>query len=420
MQIEYNNEIKERFVPIAYDEILRGCVEYLVIKESLEYATLAKSLRLYYHHRFYKELQKLKENYRPFNPDNDVIISPLSEEELKRKEKALFAHVTPILNHANYEILTKEALHEIMNKTSPYGVKVSVDFDDFEEIQLYFRGESFQKKTKRDPRKLYLKRITYEEPLYRRLFLILKPKHIDARAKEIAQAEGKKFDKVRKKLLKKNPLLFIDASNKSIYIKIFKNIPQVDLETLFPNIKVKMALFDKVKLGVFGGGGTIGGGSTLIAKLSVAAIEPVSALMALGAFGGILWRLIKEVFSRRAHYMARLAKNLYFHSLDNNEGALNYMIELATQEESKEALLAYVFLAQTPMTKEDLDEAIELFVRETYKIEMDFEVEDGLKKLQSLGILNYHDEKYSVVSAQSALELLDVHRLELMKETITA
>jgi hypothetical protein len=82
------------------------------------------------------------------------------------------------LKHANYEILTKEALLETMNKTSPYGVEVSVDFDDFEEIQLYFRGESFQKETKRDPRKLYLKTITHAEPLYRRLFLIIKPKHI--------------------------------------------------------------------------------------------------------------------------------------------------------------------------------------------------------------------------------------------------
>jgi hypothetical protein len=98
--------------------------------------------------------------------------------------------------------------------------------------------------------------------------------------------------------------------------------------------------------------------------------------------------------------------------------ALNYVVELAAREESKEALLAYVFLAQSPMTKEDLDEAIELFARETYKIEMDFEVDDGLKKLQSLGILGYGDNKYFVVDPTKALELLDVHRLELTRETL--
>jgi hypothetical protein len=414
MQITYNNEIKERFIPISYDEILKGCLKYFSIDDAQEYTRVAKSIHLYYYHLFYHELQKLKDSYTPFNPDSDVVTSFLNEEEYQEKEASLFAHIIPILNHANYEILTQEALQETMNKTSPYGVEVSVDFDDFEEIQLYFRGESHQTESRRDPRKLYLKTITHIEPVYRRLFLIIKPKHIDTRAAEIAKKEGKDVAKVRKKLLKQNPLLITDSSNRSIYIKLFKNIPQIDLEMLFPNTKVKMTLFDKVKLGVLGGGGTVGGGSTLIAKLSAAAIDPISALMALGAFGGILWRQVKEVFTRRTHYMAQLAKNLYFHNLDNNAGALNYMIDMAGEEESKEALLVYLFLSQNAndMNKEKLDSAIEIYVSETYGIEMDFEVDDGLDKLRSLGILIEEGGVLKVTDPTKALQLLDTNNKE--------
>jgi len=408
MQITYNNEIKERFIPIAYDELLKSCATYLDIKDIDTYQSLSSVIHLYYYQAFYSKLQQLKESYAPFNPDSDVLTLSLTKEEYHDREMSLFAHITPILNHANYEILTQEALQETMNKTSPYGVEVSVDFDDFEKIQLYFRGESIQEDERRDPSKLYLGTKIHSEPLYRRLFIIIKPKHIDTRAKEIAKRDGKDIDKVRKKLLQENPFLITDSSNKSIYIKLFKNIPQMDLEMLFPNTKVKITLFDKIKLGLLGGGGTVGGGSTLIAKLSVAAIDPISALMALGAFGGVVWRQVKEVFTRRTHYMAQLAKNLYFHNLDNNAGALNYMIDMASEEESKETLLVYLFLSQsaTAITKKELDSTIELYIHTTYQIEMDFEVDDGLRKLRTLGLLIEDGEYLSVVESSHAVELL--------------
>ena len=409
MEIAYNNKIKERFIPIAYIEILRGYIEHLHIEDIKSHERFSKALHLYYYNFFYGELQELKKNYQPFNPDSDVVKVSLSNEEYERREKLLFEQITPILNDANYEILTEKMLEETMSKTSPYGVEVSVDFDDFEEIQLYFRGESYQTESKRDPRKLYLKTITHIEPVYRRLFLIIKPKHIDTRAKEIAQKEGKDIEKVKKKLLKEDHLLITDSSNRNIYIKLFKNIPQMDLEMLFPNTKVKITLFDKMKLGVLGGGGTVGGGSTLIAKLTAATIEPISALMALGAFGGILWRQVKEVFTRRTHYMAQLSKNLYFHNLDNNAGALNYMINMASEEESKEALLVYLFLLHkdNPITLDTLDKEIEVYIDKNYNIKIDFEVIDGIEKLQDIGLIIEKDKKFSVVNIDDAINRIN-------------
>jgi hypothetical protein len=406
MEIHYDNTIKERFIPIDYEDILLGYLKYFNNEDNIKYKELSKLIHHYYYQEFYDDLQNLKQSYQPFNPDSDILLSSnITQDEYKRKEELLFKQITPLLNHANYETLTQESLFKTMNKKSPYGVEVSVDFKDFDKIELYFRGESTQTEIKRDPLKLYLKTKTIVEPVYRRLFLIIKPKQLSVRAKEIAQETNGDIKKIKKKLLRTNPLLITDESNRNIYIKLFKNIPQMDLEMLFPNTKVKMTLFDKIKLSVVGGGGTLGGGATLIPKLTTAMIDPISALIAVGAFGGVVWRQVKNVIFRKTYYMAQLAKNLYFHSLDNNAGVLNYMIDMAGEEESKEALLVYLFLSNntTTMTKENLDRAIEKYVKEIYNIEMDFEVDDGIRKLRNLGFLIEKDGKLSVVGLDKAI-----------------
>ena len=409
MKINYNNDIRERFIPISYDEILKGYLRHFDIKDRDRYKELSRAINLYYYYNFYDDLEQLKLNYQPFNPDSDTISTPLTLDEYREREDRLFEEIVPLLNYSNYEILTQDMLESTINKTSPYGVEVSVDFDDFEEIQIYYRGESIQQDRVKDPKKLYLRYKTITLHIYRRLFIIIKPKHIDDRAKEIALRDGKDIEKVKQKLKRQNHLLSTDRANKNIYIKIFKDIPQIDLEMLFPNTKVRMKLFDKLKLGVVGGGGTVGGGATLFGKLSAAAIDPISALLALGAFGGILWRQVKEVLFRRTHYMAQLAKNLYFHNLSNNMGALSYIADMAKDEESKEVLLTSLFLLHqnNPISIDELDREIERYISENYDIEMDFEISDGINKLERLGLIAKSEDKLEILNIDKCIERLE-------------
>ncbi|MEA2028777.1 MAG: hypothetical protein U9N49_07355, partial [Campylobacterota bacterium] len=223
MQIDYNDSIKERFIPIPYDEILSGVLKHFETQEPDSFHLLAHKIHLHYYHHYYATLQELRGLYRCFNPDRDTITNHHDDaQSSNERESKLYGHIAPLLNDANYERLTKEILEETMNRTSPYGVEVSVDFDDFEQIELYFRGESIQMDEIRDPKTLYLKKKQIQEPLYRRLFLIIKPKLLEKRAQEIAQSTGKDIDKVRIKLQKNNPLLITDEANRNIYIKLFK------------------------------------------------------------------------------------------------------------------------------------------------------------------------------------------------------
>ena len=107
--------------------------------------------------------------------------------------------------------------------------------------------------------------------------------------------------------------------------------------------------------------------------------------------------------------MAKLAQNLYFHSLDNNEGALNYLIELAQEEESKEALLVYLFLAKENkfLTAKKIDESIELYIKKVYNIDMDFEISDGMTKVLDLGVVIERDGKFGVLDIDEALKILN-------------
>ena len=408
MEISYNSSILERFIPVAYDELLDRYLKAGSFKEEEEYRRFSLLLRSFYHMRFHKELLGLKQLYLPFNPDADTLtLQTYTHSEYETLKFDLVSKIRPLLNSANYEELTEKSLFEAMNRTSPYGVEVSVDFDDFEDILLFFRGTAHRFDERRTLSTLYLKKEKMRIDVYRRLFILLKPKTLDQRAREISQKEGREFEKVKRRL-KKESIVFSGAhGNERIYLKLFKDIPHADLEMLFPNTKVKMSLQDKLKIGVTGGGGTIGGTATLITKLG-AAIEPFSLIMAVGAFGGVLWRQIKTVFTHRTRYMATLAKNLYFYNLDNNAGVLTYMIDMAEAEECKEALLAYLFISGSsrPLGREELDSQIESYILETYKIPMDFEVDDGVRKLLELGFIEESGGVIRAIGVKEAIERL--------------
>jgi hypothetical protein len=390
MSVHLNNEIQERFIPVAYEELLKATLKHFSFEEQNQYELFASFLRSYYHARFHPDLLELKSLYLPFNPDADTIsLEHYSHEEYVSIKRDLVAKIQPLLNDANYEELTQEALSKALNDISPYGVDVSVDFEDFEDIILYFRGEAKNVKERRTMKSLYLKKETLHVNVYQRLFLLIKPKTLHTRAQEIFAKEGGDLEKIKKKLRKTTPVLVEGDSSERIYLKLFKDIPQADLEMLFPNTKVKITLQDKMKIGVTGGGGTAGGTFTLVTKLS-ATVEPMSLIIALGGFIGVLWRQVKNIFTHQTRYMAALAKNLYFYNLDNNAGVLSYIIDVAEAEESKEALLAYLFLSASKeaINRESLDKKIEAFMLETFKIPMDFEVDDGIEKLLELGIVS--------------------------------
>jgi len=307
-----------------------------------------------------------------------------------------------MLEEANYERISEDDLNEALNKISPYGVQVSVDFEDFSEVALFYRGSAIQQKLYRNWKKFSFKKQPIDILIYRRLFVLLQPKNRQQWIEHFINNKKMSVQKAEKKADEALKVFGISNDNDVVYLKLFKDIPREDLEMQFPNTRIQMRLFDKIKLAVTGGGGTAGGVMATIGKLS-ATIDPISALIAIGGLLGLLWRQISKIFSQRAKYSATLTKNLYFYSLDNNMGALTYLADTAEAEECKEAILAYFFLLVDGETsRANLDQRIESYIQEKYEIPMDFEIDDGLAKLHKSSLLSRSDQLINAIPLAEA------------------
>ncbi len=413
--IHYQADVLERFIPISIDRLITDILNksFFSSKDKPLFKQFQKSYIALFHAQAHEQLLHLKHIYRPFNPDREVLIPPITQVDKPLTE--LKQEMATVLNNANFEKLSEQDLNEALNKISPRGVKVTVNFDEFVEVGLYYRGSAIRTEYHRNWKKIPFKKEAVEMPIYRRLFVMLHPKNKQQWIEHLVSTKKISREKAEKQADEAIEDLGINGEKDVIYLKLFKDIPSADLEMLFPNTKIQMRLFDKIKLGVLGGGGTAGGVMATITKLS-AAIDPISAIMAVGSLLGIIWRQIAKVFSQRAKYSAALTKNLYFYSLDNNMGALTHLVDAAETEECKEALLAYSFLLTGgESSRADLDKRIESYLFEQYDIPMDFEIDDGLQKLQNAGLLESNGNTIRALPLTEANTKLEQHWNNVIK-----
>jgi len=300
---------------------------------------------------YYQKLRALKKLYLPFDPDQQLAIQPMLHADPTRCIDA----VRQLLVAANFAELNQSQIEFALQKTSPYGLDIHIDFSVFSDVILFYQGKSHQQIHIRDWKKLFIGRKTLEIIRYRRLFLILRYRN--------------------------------DTTHPGIQLKLFKDILRPDLEMLFPECKIRMKVFDKIKLAITGGGGTVGGLFATIGKIS-AAISPWTISLAIGGFAMLLWRQVSKIFIQKTRYMATLARNLYFHNLDNNAGALNYLVDLARQQEIREIMLAYGILnLQAIQDIQQLDSACEQWLEQHFKRQTDFDIHDAVKKLRRYALL---------------------------------
>ncbi|MEN8217390.1 MAG: DUF3754 domain-containing protein [Pseudomonadota bacterium] len=419
-------ETRERFIPIGRQEIVADLLAAPhwtdeAKKQFGEFCTIFGAL---YHYKFHARSEELKRCYTPFNPDTDIVSQhDYSDEDKQKLRDTLDEEMRLLLDNANYEELTIEDLNRAIKADSYYGLNVWVDLDDFEKLVVYFRGSAMRVESKRTWYSLFLSEKVFEIPIYKRLFLLLKFKTedqvVDERLEkwkadnpESDEAMAEKFEKkARKQVQKARKNLPTEISDKQVFLKLFKDLPRSDLEMLFPNQEVRLKLFDKIKLALTGGGGTIFGIFTTIGKVAAAATNPILLIGAFVGLIGIIVRQIMNIFNQRTKYMMTLSRNLYFHNLDNNVGVMNYLIDMAEEEEGKEAILAYYFLHSQPdkdYTKEVLDREIEGYLRNKYDTDIDFEVDDGIRKLREEGILTEQEGGIlKVLDLKGASAILD-------------
>lgn len=387
-----------RFIPFRKKDVVTMCVQDGGLGEEAEvlFRQIVLLLQSSYHFEFHKKLEALKDAYAPLNPSKDTREVFPSEADGQLTDK-----LDGLLNDANYDKLSEENLKLAMEQTSLFNLRLQVNFDEFQDVAVYTRGESERRE--------------------------MVPRFMGRFPKPVV---FQSYDRVVLYVRFTNDLAANDFNKPgSTILKLFQNVPKDDIEMLFPNTRLGMRLVDKLILGV---PAVIGGGVVLSTKMGASLIllggllgfyaglrsEPVhldqAALLALvaalGTFGSFIWRQFGKFKTRKLGFMQRLMENLYFRNLDNNAGVFHRLVDDAEEEECKEAILAYYFLLTRPTIRSRalLDESIESWFKSKWQAEIDFEVDDALKKLIDLGLVSLDEDSFLVaVPLEQAREKLD-------------
>ena len=400
---------RNRFIPFRKADIVDMCVDASKLPEAdiNDFRELCQIFEALFHFEFHSRLTKLKTCYAPFNPDADTrSVLKYSPVEKKDLHEQLVEEMTTVLTAANYEKVTAQDLKQALGEESIFQIRLEVDFEDFEDVIFFRRGESMKEETLVKFFGLWKKKFKFTN--YDRVAIYIKFKEADY------------FEKLKRKHLYFEP--------GSAVIKLFHNVPKADLEMLFPNSKVRMKTIDKVIIGV---PAAVSGIIVLVTKLGASLLlvgsvisfwlglkdEEVQIkqqhLIALGAglgtLAGFLFRQINKYKNRKIKFMKALADNLYFKNLDNNAGVFYHLIDTAEEEEFKEAVLAYFFLltAKEPLTKSALDQRIENWLADRWDCHIDFEIGDAIQKLQRLKLITADNDYLRCVPLNSAKQQLD-------------
>jgi hypothetical protein len=383
---------EERFIPVTRHDLLDRLSRPEVWgKEVEEIRTLFRVL-VHWRRLEYSERQRqLVRDYHPFNPDADMKGEPLTEAHRQERQREFLRHIRHLLERGNYIEIPNESIPRLIAEQNPYGIELKVDLSEFEELLIYYRGQT---STIVKPNRLdawVRRKKPVSLPIYQRLFVLLKLKPIELRLREIMKAENVDEKKAAKILRKLRKTLPSTVTGELIYLKLFKFIPRSDLEMLFPNTRVMLKSFDKLRLGITAGGGTTAGVVGTVSKLTAAtAIGPVGWAVALAGLAGIIFRQVTSVFNARTQYMIELNRKLYFHSIANNRSVLAMLTEGGEEEDVKEEALLYTFLVNHPVHESELQhikEGIEHFLSDAYGIKINFDMNDALARLAEDGLV---------------------------------
>jgi hypothetical protein len=382
-------DLREKALPIRPGDLTRLLLAQPGLDEEdrRQLALLGPKLGSYFHNEFYQRLRDLKETYAPLDPDSDYAHiedhTRLATDTLDEEFLSLFEAT---LERANYRPLKLDVIREAVEAPNEIGLNYVPDFTLFEHLRVYARGFTKLTRVTRNARSKFRKRIAVLDA-YQRLIVILKFK------------DG---------LKKLGPHVRSDA----LYLRMFKDVPHVDMEMHLPEqgTKVKMRWLDKAQIV----SPLMVGIPTAAAKLLLAfTISPMmlgTALLAplsagVNSFFG---------FQRAKHkHLSNMIRNLYYLTLANNGSVLTRLIDSAEEEEYKETVLAYFFLwryhdPSSGLRANALDIMVETFLKETTGAEINFEIEDALSKLFRLGFASLDAEGRLVATPiAEAIENLD-------------
>ena len=395
--------MRDQFIPVRKSELVAALLAERPPEQAASLRQLCRILGSIFHYEYFAELDALKDAYFHFNPQH-------AGKAGRRDDPATYAEFSAalrrVLTKANFTEVPAEEVERAYRETALTPVEVHAPVEDYRDIRFFRRGQ--HREQMEIARWFGYRRRSIAADVYDEVVLIA--------ASKPTQVPGDR--KQRKRVRRGRP-------PEGVLIKYFRDIASADLNTLLPNARVIMNARDKWLLGL----PALFGGIPLVLKLAPTlavlfvligirlgytgameqdrlqqALAVMSGVIALGSF--VIHQWLK--YQRQAlRYQIEINEAIYFRNLNNNAGIFDAIIGSAEEQEVKEALLAYFFLLGSPQEQDALDGRIEKWLDERFGLKVDFEVDDGVAKLERLGLLVRNAGLLSVPPVNEALARLD-------------
>ncbi len=385
--------VREPFVPMQTMDLVEFLAQHPALgpSDQANFRQLASLILSLLHHLYRQRHEQLAYAYAPLDPDRDTRLSyvPIPVQRDRMTEE-VFARMQDALKRANYRRLSPADIQQALRAASQWGVRMRVNFRTLQRIEVYARGFVIGKRARRSWQKFF-RFERYDVPLYLRLVVVFRileghksPEHFDSR---------------------------------KVYLRMFKNVPQQDVDMMLPASGIQMSWLDHSKIVL---PSMYAMGMTLWKVLrNVLLLTLVGLFKTVALFFVVLFALgfgVKSMFTysvnTRRRYLLNMAQSLYYQNLDNNAGVMFRLLEDGEQQEACESVLAYfvaavVLAGRKNVTLAEIASQSEAILLEATGISVAFDIEAATRDLVHLGILKMNQEYWTALPMQEAVKELD-------------
>jgi hypothetical protein len=382
------------FIPLARSELTALlCAEpSLSLAERTGIHRLADLLAACFHFEFDRRFRDLREAYFTFDPDTDnTALLKLSAAERQIRLNRLYKDVGALLERARFRHLGRDEIEPALARASDWGIRMDVDFSAFEHVAIFARGDAFQTRTRRGLLTLYRPE-EVEVPVYRRLVLMLK--------------------------LRDHPRLPGPVDTHNVFLKIFKDIPRLDVMMLLPGARVRFNVLDRGRIGLPILSGLAMGLWNFLQDLtqffeSLLLTPNIVWGLAAGSIG-YGYKSFYGYLHLRQRYHLTLTRSLYFQNLDSNAGVLTRLLDEAESQDCMISLLGYWCLwryaGHDGWTAEELDTVMDLYLDRYADLSVQCENGVALQRLRSLSLIEECDGRARAVPLDRAVAAVHAAR----------
>lgn len=398
---------RDGYIAVRKAELAEAIVAAAPPGEAQALADVLKLLGALLHQEAHAELETLKALYDPLDPD-----APASRRDVSvRGFEGFERELGEALARANFVEINPDTVHSRAATRRMTGLSIKPSMGGIRRVRFFARG-------------------AHEESVAFRSWFGLKREQISVqRMNDVVvlvgfKAEDESAARDDRRALKR---MRRGVRQGAALVKHFRSVAGPELVTLHPGAKPSMHPRDQAMLA----GPAVVAGVPVLLNLWPAltvifavlaayfgaqgvieeselkrALAAVSGLVAVGAF---VMRQRLKYEAQTLRYQKQLADTVYFRNLANNSGVLDMLIGAGEEQDAKEAFLAYSILRREarPLAKAEIDNFCEAFLRERFALEIDFEIQDALGKLERLGMVALQGESYTAVSPEEALTKLD-------------